>query len=107
MAITITQAAADHVTNYLANRGEGQGVRLGVRTTGCSGMAYILEFVDKISADDAIFDSKGVKVVIDPKSLMYLDGTELDYAEEGLYEGFQFNNPNSKSECGCGESFNV
>ena len=97
MAITITQAAADHVTNYLANRGEGEGVRLGVRTTGCSGMAYILEFVDKISADDAIFDSKGVKVVIDPKSLLYLDGTELDYAKEGLNEGFQFNNPNSKS----------
>lgn len=107
MSITITQAAADHVTSYLSNRGAGQGVRLGVRTTGCSGMAYTMEFVDKISDDDEIFEGKGVRVVIDPKSLLYLNGTELDYAKEGLNEGFQFNNPNSKSECGCGESFNV
>ena len=107
MAITMTQAAADHVNNYLTNRGHGEGVRLGVRTTGCSGMAYILEFVDQIAAEDEGFDTLGVKIVIDPKSLLYLDGTELDYAKEGLNEGFQFNNPNAKGECGCGESFNV
>lgn len=107
MAITMTQAAADHVTNYLSNRGHGEGVRLGVRTTGCSGMAYILEFVDQVAAEDEVFDTLGVKIVIDPKSLLYLDGTELDYAKEGLNEGFQFNNPNAKGECGCGESFNV
>ncbi|MBT3437531.1 MAG: iron-sulfur cluster assembly protein IscA [Oceanospirillaceae bacterium] len=107
MAITMTQAAADHVNNYLTNRGHGEGVRLGVRTTGCSGMAYILEFVDQIAAEDEVFDTLGVKIVIDPKSLLYLDGTELDYAKEGLNEGFQFNNPNAKGECGCGESFNV
>jgi iron-sulfur cluster assembly protein len=107
MAITMTQAAADHVNNYLVNRGHGEGVRLGVRTTGCSGMAYILEFVDQVAAEDEVFDALGVKIVIDPKSLLYLDGTELDYAKEGLNEGFQFNNPNAKGECGCGESFNV
>jgi len=107
MAITMTQAAADHVNNYLANRGHGEGVRVGVRTTGCSGMAYILEFVDQVAAEDEVFDTLGVKIVIDPKSLLYLDGTELDYAKEGLNEGFQFNNPNAKGECGCGESFNV
>ena len=107
MAITMTQAAADHVNNCLTNRGHGEGVRLGVRTTGCSGMAYILEFVDQIAAEDEVFDTLGVKIVIDPKSLLYLDGTELDYAKEGLNEGFQFNNPNAKGECGCGESFNV
>jgi len=107
MAITMTQAAADHVSNYLANRGHGEGVRLGIRTTGCSGMAYILEFVDQVNDEDEVIDTLGVKIVIDPKSLLYLDGTELDYAKEGLNEGFQFNNPNAKSECGCGESFNV
>jgi iron-sulfur cluster assembly protein len=83
------------------------GVRLGVRTTGCSGMAYVLEFVDDMADEDAVFESRGVTVVIDPKSMVYLDGTELDYVKEGLNEGFQFNNPNAKNECGCGESFNV
>jgi iron-sulfur cluster assembly protein len=107
MAITMSQAAADHVNNYLANRGQGLGVRLGVRTTGCSGMAYVLEFVDAIAAHDEVFESHGIKVVIDPKSMVYLNGTELDYVKEGLNEGFQFNNPNVKNECGCGESFNV
>lgn len=107
MAITMSQAAADHVSNYLANRGQGLGVRLGVRTTGCSGMAYVLEFVDTIAEHDEVFESHGIKVVIDPKSMVYLNGTELDYVKEGLNEGFQFNNPNVKNECGCGESFNV
>ncbi len=107
MAISMTQAAADHVNRYLENRGQGLGVRLGVRTTGCSGMAYVLEFVDAMADEDELFESRGVKVVIDPKSMIYLDGTELDYVKVGLNEGFQFNNPNAKNECGCGESFNV
>lgn len=107
MTVTITERAAKHVTAFLAKRGKGFGVRLGVRTSGCSGMAYKLEFVDTLSAEDLIFESNGVKVVVDPKSLPYLDGTELDYAREGLNEGFRFNNPNVKNECGCGESFNV
>jgi iron-sulfur cluster assembly protein len=107
MAITVTERAAKHVTNFLAKRGKGIGLRLGVRTTGCSGMAYKLEFVDEVQADDARFDSNGVTVFVDPKSLPYLDGMELDFAREGLNEGFKFNNPNVKNTCGCGESFNV
>jgi len=107
MAITLTTAAAERVRNFLANRGTGVGLRLGVKTTGCSGMAYVLEFVDAVEPDDQVFESHGVKVVIDPKSLVYLDGTELDYGKEGLSEGFRFNNPNVKDTCGCGESFNV
>ncbi|UTW11786.1 iron-sulfur cluster assembly protein IscA [Marinobacterium rhizophilum] len=107
MAITMTPAAVKHVVGYLEKRGHGEGVRLAVRTTGCSGMAYVLEFVDEVEAQDQVFEASGVKVVVDPKSLIYLDGTELDYVREGLNEGFQFNNPNVRNECGCGESFNV
>lgn len=107
MAITLTTAAAERVQKFLANRGKGVGLRLGVKTTGCSGMAYVLEFVDAVEPDDQVFESHGVKVVINPKSLVYLDGTELDYGKEGLNEGFKFNNPNVKDTCGCGESFNV
>ncbi|WP_086982295.1 iron-sulfur cluster assembly protein IscA [Vibrio aphrogenes] len=107
MAITMTDAAANRVKTFLENRGKGIGLRLGVRTTGCSGMAYVLEFVDQLNEEDQIFEHDGVKVIIDPKSLVYLDGTELDFAKEGLNEGFKFNNPNVKGECGCGESFNV
>lgn len=107
MAVTLTQSAANHVGRYLQKRGKGIGLRLGVRTTGCSGMAYKLEYVDEQAADDVVFDSFGVKVFIDPKSLAYLDGTELDYAREGLNEGFRFSNPNEKATCGCGESFTV
>ena len=107
MAITLTQAAADRMSSFLANRGKGIGVRLGVKTSGCSGMAYVMEFVDDLNDDDQVFEEMGVKVIIDPKSLVYLDGTEVDYGKEGLNEGFKFNNPNVKSECGCGESFNV
>jgi iron-sulfur cluster assembly protein len=107
MAITVTDKAAKHVSNFLAKRGKGIGLRLGVRTTGCSGMAYKLEFVDEIQADDLRFDSNGVTVFVDPKSMPYLDGMELDFAREGLNEGFKFNNPNVKNMCGCGESFNV
>ncbi|TBU96886.1 iron-sulfur cluster assembly protein IscA [Stutzerimonas kirkiae] len=107
MAITMTSAAADHVRRSLEGRGKGEGIRLGVRTTGCSGLAYVLEFVDEVAAEDAVFENHGVKVIIDPKSLVYLDGTELDFVREGLNEGFRFNNPNVRGECGCGESFNV
>lgn len=107
MAITLTQAAADRVRNFIEKRGKGVGLRLGVRTSGCSGMAYILEFADAIEDTDLVFEDHGVKVIVDPKSLVYIDGTELDFAREGLNEGFKFNNPNVKDQCGCGESFNV
>ena len=107
MAITLTPAAADHISAFLAKRGKGMGLRLGVSTTGCSGLAYKLEYADETRPEDVTFQSNGVTVVIDPKSLPYIDGTELDYAKEGLNEGFKFNNPNVKDECGCGESFNV
>jgi iron-sulfur cluster assembly protein len=107
MSITVTENAAKRVTSFLSNRGKGVGVRLGVRTSGCSGMAYVLEFADEVAEEDVVFEDRGVKVIIDPKSLVYLDGTELDYGKEGLNEGFRFNNPNVKNMCGCGESFNV
>ena len=107
MAITLTENAANRVQKFLANRGKGVGLRLGVKTTGCSGMAYTLEFVDEVKPEDLQFESLGVKIIIDPKSLVYIDGTELDFAKEGLNEGFKFNNPNVKDECGCGESFTV
>ena len=107
MMITLTENAAKHINNYLTKRGKGLGVRLGVKTSGCSGMAYNLEFVDEAQADDHIFENFGAKVFIDPKSLVYLDGTQVDYTKEGLQEGFKFENPNVKDECGCGESFHV
>ena len=107
MAVTLTDRAADHVRRYIEKRGKGVGLRLGVKTTGCSGLAYKLEFADEILPEDQQFESHGVRVLIDPKSLAYLDGTELDYVKEGLNEGFKFNNPNEKDRCGCGESFNV
>ncbi len=107
MAITLTQTAADRISDFLENRGKGIGLRLGVKTTGCSGMAYVLEFVDQLNPDDEVFEEHGVKVIVDKKSLVYIDGTELDFAKEGLNEGFIFNNPNEKAQCGCGESFTV
>lgn len=107
MSITLTERAASHVNAFLAKRGKGIGLRLGVKTTGCSGLAYKLEYADNVNPEDHTFDSHGVKVVVDPKSLPYIDGTELDFAKEGLNEGFKFSNPNVKDECGCGESFNV
>ena len=107
MPITLTEKAAAHVNRNLQKRGKGLGLRLGVRTTGCSGLAYQLEYVDASESEDQMFESNGVKVFIDPKSLPYLDGTELDFVREGLNEGFKFQNPNVKDECGCGESFRV
>lgn len=107
MGITLTESAARHVEACLQGRGKGVGVRVGIKTSGCSGLAYVLEFVDAVDTTDAIFESFGVKVIVDPKSLVYLDGTEMDFVKEGLNEGFKFSNPNQKGECGCGESFTV
>ncbi len=107
MAINLTEKAAERVKGFLHSRGKGLGLRIGIKTTGCSGMAYVLEFVDDVNDDDEVFESQGVKVIVDPKSMVYLDGTQVDFAKEGLNEGFQFINPNAKDECGCGESFTV
>ena len=107
MSVTLTDAAARHVTRYMAKRGKGVGVRLGVRTTGCSGLAYKLEYADEIAAEDVVFEDNGVKVLVDPKSMAYINGTQLDFVREGLNEGFRFINPNERDRCGCGESFRV
>jgi iron-sulfur cluster assembly protein len=107
MAVTMTERAARHVAAFLARRGKGIGLRLGVRTTGCSGMAYKLEYADAANPEDQEFESHGVRILVDPKSFAYLDGTELDFVREGLNEGFRFNNPREKDRCGCGESFRV
>jgi iron-sulfur cluster assembly protein len=107
MSVTLSSRAAERVQQFLAKRGKGIGLRLGVRTSGCSGMAYTLEFVDERQPEDTLFESNGVTVLVDPKSLVYLNGTELDFVREGLNEGFKFNNPNAKAQCGCGESFAV
>ncbi|MDX1676210.1 iron-sulfur cluster assembly protein IscA [Arsukibacterium sp.] len=107
MAISMTTAAAERVRNFLQNRGKGLGLRVGVKTTGCSGLAYVLEFVDELNEDDQVFEEHGLKLIVDGKSLVYIDGTQLDFVKEGLNEGFQFKNPNVNGECGCGESFTV
>ncbi|KAA0437151.1 MAG: iron-sulfur cluster assembly protein IscA [Candidatus Thioglobus sp.] len=107
MAITLTNSASERIIGFLANRGSGIGIRLSVQTTGCSGLGYNIEFVDNTNNDDSVFEQNGVKLIIDAKSLVYLDGTEVDFVKEGLNEGFEFNNPNAKAECGCGESFTV
>ena len=107
MAISLTKKAAERVDKYLKNRGKGIGLRLGVKTTGCSGMAYTLEFLDQQSPEDVVFECNTIKISVAPKSLVYIDGTELDFTREGINEGFKFNNPNVKDECGCGESFTV
>jgi iron-sulfur cluster assembly protein len=107
MAISMTDTAAERVRTFLTNRGKGLGLRLGVKTTGCSGLAYVLEFVDELQDGDETFEDHGVTIIVDKKSLVYLDGTQLDFVKEGLNEGFEFKNPNVKDECGCGESFTV
>ncbi len=107
MAISITETAASHVARQLAERGHGLGIRVGITTTGCSGMAYVLEFADQVEDGDQVFEEHGVKIVVDPKSLVYIDGTEMDFVKQGVNEGFEFRNPNVKGECGCGESFTV
>jgi iron-sulfur cluster assembly protein len=105
--VSLTEAAARHINRYLGRRGKGVGVRLGVKTTGCSGLAYKIEFADEIAPEDIVFENLGIKILVDPKSLPYIDGTELDFAREGLNEGFKFNNPKERDRCGCGESFRV
>ncbi len=107
MAVSATENAALRVQTFLAKRGKGLGLRLGVKTTGCSGLAYKIEFVDQAKEDDQMFESNGIKIFVDAKSLQFLDGTILDYTREGIQEGFNFTNPNVKDECGCGESFTV
>ena len=107
MAISLTQSAATRVRSFLAKRGRGVGLRIGVRKSGCSGYAYTIDYADAIDADDVVFDRDGVKVIIDPESLGLIDGTEVDFVKEGLNEAFKFRNPNVKGECGCGESFTV
>ncbi|NBD20270.1 iron-sulfur cluster assembly protein IscA [Aquabacterium fontiphilum] len=107
MRVELSEAAARHITRYLARRGKGVGVRLGVKTTGCSGLAYKIEYADEVGSEDVVFEQHGVKILVDPKSLPYIDGTELDFVREGLNEGFKFNNPNERDRCGCGESFRV
>jgi iron-sulfur cluster assembly protein len=107
MSLTMTEAAARHIGEQLAQRGHGLGIRVGIRTAGCSGLAYVLEFVDQPGEKDRVFEEDGVRVYVDPKSLVYLDGTEMDFVREGVNEGFQFKNPNAVSECGCGESFQI
>ena len=105
--ITISERAAGHIARYLEKRGKGIGLRLGIRTTGCSGLAYKMEYVDEAQAQDLLFEQHGVKLFVDPESLQYIDGTEVDFVREGLNEGFKFVNPNEKASCGCGESFTV
>ncbi|MGB1198616.1 MAG: iron-sulfur cluster assembly protein IscA [Thalassotalea sp.] len=107
MSVTMTPAASERVRTFIENRGKGLGLRLGIKTTGCSGLAYVLEFVDDLNEDDTLFNIDDVNIIIDGKSLTYLSGIELDFVKEGLNEGFKFTNPNAKGECGCGESFNV
>jgi iron-sulfur cluster assembly protein len=107
MSVTLSETAAKHVNRYLAKREKGIGVRLGVKTTGCSGLAYKLEYVDEQLPEDVVFEDRGIKVLVDPKSLPYIEGTTLDYTREGLNEGFKFMNPNERDRCGCGESFRV
>ncbi len=103
----ITEAAASHIKRHLKKRGKGVGIRLGVRTTGCSGLAYKIEYADSVEPEDIVFENFGVKIIIDPKSLIYLEGTEIDFEKNGLQEGLKFNNPKEKDKCGCGESFRV
>lgn len=105
--ITLTERAAGKVQQTLVRRGRGEGIRIGIKTTGCSGLAYVLEYVDQPRPDDQCVECMGCKLFIDPKSSVYLQGLEIDYVRNGLNEGFEFNNPNERDRCGCGESFRV
>jgi iron-sulfur cluster assembly protein len=107
MSVTLTPAAAERVQSFLAKRGHGVGLRLGIRKTGCSGFAYVVSYADAIGDADVVFEELGVKVIVDGESLRYVDGTEIDFARHGLNEAFKFRNPNVRGECGCGESFSV
>ena len=107
MTVSLTVPAAERVRSFLASRGRGVGLRLGVKQTGCSGFAYVVNYADEVGEQDVVFEEAGVKVIVDRDSLRYLDGTEIDFVRHGLNEAFKFRNPNVKGECGCGESFNV
>ncbi|MBN1240842.1 MAG: iron-sulfur cluster assembly protein IscA [Gammaproteobacteria bacterium] len=107
MAVSLTENAAERVRSYLTKRGHGVGLRIGVKRTGCSGYAYVIDYADEVEADDVVFDEKDVKIVVDSKSLGLIDGTQVDFVKDGLNEAFKFRNPNVKGECGCGESFNI
>ena len=107
MSISLTESAADRVRLYLDRRGRGVGLRIGIRKTGCSGFAYIIDYADDIEPEDAVFNQSGITVVVDNDSLKLIDGTQVDFVKEGLNEAFKFRNPNVKGECGCGESFSV
>lgn len=107
MAVTLTESAANQVASHLQKRGHGLGLRLGIKRTGCSGWAYVIDYADEQTENDVVFEDSGVKVLIDREHLSFLDGTELDYVREGLNQAFKFHNPNVKDECGCGESFTV
>jgi iron-sulfur cluster assembly protein len=107
MAIVLTESAADRVRTHLLKRGSGVGLRLGVKKTGCSGFAYVVNYADEVRAEDAVFEALGVKVIVDASSLPLIDGTVVDFVKQGLNEAFKFQNPKAKGECGCGESFNV
>jgi len=107
MAISITESAAERVSAYLEKRGQGVGLRLGVKSTGCSGYSYVINYADTVASEDVVFEDRGVKIVVDPEALKLIDGTEVDFVKNGLNEAFSFKNPNVTGECGCGESFNV
>ncbi len=107
MALTLSESAVQQVRKSLEKRGKGVGIRIGVKTSGCSGLSYVMEFVDEANPEDVVFPYSDVSLFVNPKSLIYLDGTELDFTREGLNEGFRFNNPNVKDSCGCGESFTI
>jgi len=107
MAISITESAAERVSAYLEKRGQGVGLRLGVKSTGCSGYSYVINYADTVDSEDVVFEDRGVKIVVDPEALKLIDGTEVDFVKNGLNEAFSFKNPNVTGECGCGESFNI
>lgn len=107
MGITLTESAASRVRHFMEERGGGIGLRLGVTRTGCSGYAYVVDFADELGKTDQVFESNGVKVVVDADTLPLVDGTEIDFGSDGFGESFKFHNPKVKSECGCGESFGV
>ena len=107
MSVSLTQSAAERVRSFLQSRGRGVGLRLGVKKTGCSGFAYVVNYADEVGAADVVFEDRGVRVIVDADSLRYVDGTEIDFVRQGLNEAFKFRNPNVRGECGCGESFNV
>ena len=107
MSISLSDSAAERIRNRLASRGRGVGLRLGVKPSGCSGFSYVVDYADEIRPDDLVFESAGVRVIVDPASLPSVDGTRIDFVRQGLNESFRFENPNVRGECGCGESFTV